>query len=141
MNIAYFLTPKAEVRTLYDDNTFRKGLEVMEDGLYTVIPVTTRDNLYVGTVSTSDFLWYLYDGEVDESGNVATKNVDGVLVRDIMKKGNYPSVNIGSSVEELLERILNQNFVPVVDSRNAFIGIVTRHNVLEYLKNHNVQQQ
>ena len=138
MNIAYFLTPKAEVRTLFDDNTFRKGLEVMEDGMYTIIPVTTRDNLYVGTVSTSDFLWYLYDGEVDEKGNVAVKNVDGVLVGDIMKKDNYPSVNIGSTLEELLERIMNQNFVPVVDSRNAFIGIVTRHNVLEYLKNNNV---
>ena len=140
MNIAYFLTPKAEVTTLYEDNTFRKGLEVMQEGLYTLIPVTTRDNLYVGTVSTSDFLWYLYGGEVDEDGNVATNNVDGVLVRDIMKKGNYPSVNIGSTLEELLERIMNQNFVPVVDSRDAFVGIVTRHNVLEYLKNNNIRQ-
>ena len=139
MNIAYFLTPKADVRTLFDDNTFRKGLEVMQDGLYTVIPVTTRDNTYVGAVSTSDFLWYMYDGVVDENGNVETRKVKGVLVRDIMKKGTYPAVNITSTLEQLLERIMNQNFVPVVDARNAFIGIVTRHNVLEYLKNNNTQ--
>ncbi len=138
MNIAYFLTPKADVRTLFDDNTFRKGLEVMQDGRYTVIPVTTRDNLYVGAVSTSDFLWYMYDGEVDENGNVATKRVKGVRVRDIMKKGTYPAVSVTSSLEQLLERIMNQNFVPVVDARNAFIGIVTRHNVLEYLKNNSI---
>ena len=139
MNIAYFLTPKADVRTLFDDNTFRKGLEVMQDGVYTVIPVTTRDNIYVGAVSTSDFLWYMYDGEVDENGNVATKRVKGVRVRDIMKKGTYPAVSITSSLEQLLERIMNQNFVPVVDARNAFIGIVTRHNVLEYLKNNGIE--
>ena len=138
MNIAYFLTPKADVRTLYDDNTFRKGLEVMADGKYTVIPVTTRDNLYVGAVSTSDFLWYLYDGEVDEDGNAATRNVGGVTVGDIMEKGTYPAVNITSTLEQLIERIMNQNFVPVVDARNAFIGIVTRHTVLEYLKNNNI---
>ena len=138
MNIAYFLTPKADVRTLYDDNTFRKGLEVMADGKYTVIPVTTRDNLYVGAVSTSDFLWYLYDGEVDEDGNAVTRNVGGVIVGDIMEKGTYPAVNITSTLEQLIERIMNQNFVPVVDARNAFIGIVTRHTVLEYLKNNNI---
>ena len=139
MNIAYFLTPKADVRTLFDDNTFRKGLEILQDGLYTVVPVTTRDNLYVGAVSTSDFLWYMYDGVVDENGNVSTKPVKGILVRDIMKKGTYPAVSVTSSLEQLLERIMNQNFVPVVDARNAFIGIVTRHNVLEYLKNNNIQ--
>ena len=139
MNIAYFLTPKADVRTLFDDNTFRKGLEILQDGLYTVVPVTTRDNLYVGAVSTSDFLWYMYDGVVDENGNVSTKPVKGILVRDIMKKGTYPAVSVTSSLEQLLERIMNQNFVPVVDARNAFIGIVTRHNVLEYLKNNNTQ--
>ena len=139
VNIAYFLTPKADVRTLFDDNTFRKGLEVMGDGKYTVIPVTTRDNLYVGAVSTSDFLWYLYTGDVDEKGNVSTRSIDGVTVGDIMEKNTHPAVNITATLEQLIERIMNQNFVPVVDARNAFIGIVTRHNVLEYLKNNNMQ--
>ncbi len=138
MNIAYFLTPKADVITLYDDNTFRKGLEIMGDGKYTVIPVTTRDNLYVGAVSTSDFLWYLVDGQVDENGNVSTKCVDGIYIKDIMERDTYPAVSITSTLEQLIERIMNQNFVPVVDARNAFIGIVTRHNVLEYLKNNNM---
>ena len=69
MNIAYFLTPKQEIASLFDDNTFRKGLETMRSRGFTAMPVTTRDNIYVGAVSTSDFLWYLVNDEYDEEDN------------------------------------------------------------------------
>ena len=119
MNIAYFLTPRQEVQALYDDNTIRKGLEVMRNSTYSVMPVTTRDNIYLGTVSVADFLWY---GRVQQ----------------IMKKNTYPAVNITATVEELMGRIVDQNFVPVVDGRGALVGIVTRHKVMDYFKDSGV---
>ena len=147
MNIAYFLTPKQEIASLFDDNTFRKGLETMRSRGFTAMPVTTRDNIYVGAVSTSDFLWYLVNdedileeivGEIndeyDEEGHVLTRPTTGVLVRDVMRKGTYPAVPITATVEELMDRILQQNFVPVVDARGAFIGIITRRKVMGYFK-------
>lgn len=135
MNIAYFLTPKQEIASLFDDNTFRKGLETMRSRGFTAMPVTTRDNIYVGAVSTSDFLWYLVNDEYDEEGHVLTRPTNGVLVRDVMRKGTYPAVPITATVEELMDRILQQNFVPVVDARGAFIGIITRRKVMGYFKN------
>ena len=135
MNIAYFLTPKQEIASLFDDNTFRKGLETMRSRGFTAMPVTTRDNIYVGAVSTSDFLWYLVNDEYDEEGHVLTRPTNGVLVRDVMHKGTYPAVPITATVEELMDRILQQNFVPVVDARGAFIGIITRRKVMGYIKN------
>ena len=33
-------------------------------------------------------------------------------------------------MEALIERISNQNFVPVVDDRGVFIGIITRKDVI-----------
>ena len=56
MNIAYFIHPKQDVATLYDDCTLRQGLEKMRHHGYTAIPVVTRDNKYVGTVTEGDFL-------------------------------------------------------------------------------------
>ena len=35
-------------------------------------------------------------------------------------------------IEELLMRAMNQNFIPVVDDRNLFIGIVTRKDVIKH---------
>ncbi len=43
MNIAYFLLPKNTVAYLYDDYTFRQGLEKMRYHGYTAIPVITRE--------------------------------------------------------------------------------------------------
>ena len=37
--------------------------------------------------------------------------------------------------EELFDKITNQNFVPVVDDNNVFIGIITRKDVILYLAN------
>lgn len=135
MNIAYFLTPKQDVSSLFDDNTFRKGLETMRSNGYSTMPVTTRDNIYVGAVSTSDFLWYLVTDEYDEEGHVLPRPTNGVFVKDVMKRGTYPAVPITATVEELMDRILQQNFVPVVDARGAFIGIITRRKVMGYFKN------
>ena len=36
-------------------------------------------------------------------------------------------------MEELFERITNQNFVPVTDDRGIFIGIITRKDIITYL--------
>ena len=132
MNIAYFLTPRQDVVSLYDDNTLRKGLETMRSSGYTSMPVTTRDNEYVGVVSVADFLWYLVSEPADDRGNIPISSIEGKFVKDIMDRRSYPPVSITASAEELMERILSHNFVPVVDGRNSFIGIVTRHNVMKY---------
>ena len=37
-------------------------------------------------------------------------------------------------MEQLLDAAINENFVPVVDDRNVFIGIVRRNAILEYFR-------
>ena len=37
-----------------------------------------------------------------------------------------------ATVEELMDRILQQNFVPVVDDRGCYIGIVKRRDIIGY---------
>ena len=43
-------------------------------------------------------------------------------------------VDIDAEIEELLSLAIDQNFVPVVDGRGAFIGIVRRRSVLVFLR-------
>jgi CBS domain-containing protein len=35
-------------------------------------------------------------------------------------------------MEDLLDRAINQNFVPVIDDQDHFIGIVTRKEIIKY---------
>jgi CBS domain-containing protein len=49
------------------------------------------------------------------------------------RKDNIP-VRVTTSMHDLVERASTQNFVPVVDDRGTFIGIVTRRSILrQYL--------
>jgi len=54
VNIAYFLLPKSRIAYLYDDFTFRQGLEKMRNRGYTAIPVITRDGRVVYTPGLAD---------------------------------------------------------------------------------------
>ncbi len=130
MNIAYFLLPKNRVAYLYDDYTFRQGLEKMRYHGYTAIPVISRDGKYVGTVSEGDFLWRLLaDGR---NGPCSMKDLEQLQVRDILRETQYLPVRITVSMEELLSSAMNQNFIPVVDDIGNFIGIVTRKDIIRY---------
>ena len=37
-----------------------------------------------------------------------------------------------TNMEELLGQAQMQNFVPVIDDRNVFIGIITRSEIIKY---------
>ena len=88
MNIAYFLLPKSRIAYLYDDFTFRQGLEKMRNRGYTAIPVITRDGRYVGTVSEGDFLWRLLDTD-----DPSMKKAEELRVRDIIGS-KYPKMDM-----------------------------------------------
>ena len=87
-NIAYFLLPKSRIAYLYDDFTFRQGLEKMRNRGYTAIPVITRDGRYVGTVSEGDFLWRLLDTD-----DPSMKKAEELRVRDIIGS-KYPKMDM-----------------------------------------------
>ena len=133
MNIAYFLIPKSSVAYLYDDFTFRQGLEKMRHHGYTAIPVITRDGRYMGTVSEGDFLWRLLSEDRDFQRSCSMRDMEQLRIRDILQDDSYPPVRITVGMEELLHSAMNQNFVPVVDDLGNFTGIVTRKDILRYL--------
>ena len=131
MNIAYFLLPKVSVAYLYEDFTFRQGLEKMRRNGYTAIPVVTRKGQYAGTVSEGDFLWRLLDGRMDLQAGFQA-DLERLRIRDILRVDSYRPVRITVSMEELMNSAMNQNFVPVVDDTDHFIGIITRKDILRY---------
>ena len=134
MNIAYFIRPRAHVACLYDDFSLRQALEKMRFHGYTAIPVVTRENCYVGTVSEGDFLWYLVDTSSDGLKKIELSDTEDIRIRDVLRIDKHPPVRITATMEELLEHALHQNFVPVVDDLQHFIGIITRQDILRYFQ-------
>ena len=131
MNIASFLMPKADVTYLRDQMTIRQGLEKLRRSGYTAVPVIDNEDRYVGVVSTSDFLWNILDHNTPLP-NVTMKSVEQMTLRDIIQGGKIKPVCIDTNMEQLLGQAQKQNFVPVIDDRNVFIGIITRSEIIKY---------
>ena len=128
MNVISLLTPKTNVAWLYEDWTIRQGLEKLRFHGYTAIPVLAKDGSYVGTVSEGDFLWHI----VEQNGKCGMKAQESGLIRDLVRPGWNPPVRVDAPLDALLQSALVQNFIPVVDDRGAFIGIVTRKDILQW---------
>lgn len=126
-NILFFLTPKAMCAFLYDDFTVRQALEKMEACGYAALPILNKRGEYRGTLTEGDLLWALK--------NLCYMDIRQAEAHRIMtiahKRDNIP-VRVTTSMQELVERAKNQNFVPVVDDYGSFIGIVTRRAIINY---------
>ena len=136
MNIASLLIPRSMVTYLYDDSSLRQGLEKMRYHRHTAVPVVTRENRYVGTLSEGDFLWSLVDymkNSESEHKCVDFRDLETIILRDILQADKNPPVRINTKTMELVERAVNQNFIPVIDDRDSFIGIVTRKAIITRL--------
>ena len=131
MNVIMLLKPKEIVSYLYETNTIRQGLETMHANGFTAIPVLGENGKFVGCVNEGDFLWHIVAHKEDSLAQ------DKYLVRDIVRKNLNPAVRISVPMDELLDRSMNQNFIPVVDDRYSFIGIVTRRDIIKYFLNKN----
>lgn len=130
MNILFFLTPKENVSHVEEDDTFRQALEKMEHHGYTAIPLLGKDGKYIGTITEGDLLWCLKSNDFP-----SLKQMEGIPITSINRRRDNKAIHISVSMEELFDKITNQNFVPVVDDNNVFIGIITRKYVILYLAN------
>ncbi len=128
MNILFFITPKSEIAYIYEDDSIRQALEKMEYHKYSAVPLLTKDGRYVGTITEGDLLW-----GIKNQYNLNLREAEGIPVTTLNRKLDYLPVSIKCNMEDMIDRALNQNFVPVVDDRNLFIGIITRKDIIKYL--------
>lgn len=131
MNILFFITPKSEIAYIYEDESLRQALEKMEYHKFSAVPLLTRDGKYAGTITEGDLLW-----GIKNQYNLSLKEAEVIPISTIRRRMDYRPVFVGSKMEDMIDRALNQNFVPVVDDRGLFIGIVTRKDIIKYYYEH-----
>lgn len=128
MHVISLLRAKSTVAYLLDTCTVRQGLEKLRIKGYSAIPVIREDGSYVGSISEGDFLFHL----VNTGGDLYTQ--ESYRISQLIRPGWNPAARIDITMEELMDRIEMQNFVPIVDDRDLFIGIITRQDVIRYFR-------
>ena len=68
------------------------------------------------------------------------KGAEEVPIAAFKRRNDYAPIRVDSNMENLLEKAMQQNFVPVVDDQKNFIGIVTRRDIMQYICSLNKQE-
>ncbi len=126
-NILFFLTPKAMCAYLYDDYTIRQALEKMEAAGFSALPILNKRGEYRGTLTEGDLLWAMKN-----MCFMDMRQAEAHRILAISRRKDYIPVRVNTNMHDLVERAKSQNFVPVVDDKDTFIGLVTRSAIVKY---------
>ncbi|MDD3171342.1 MAG: CBS domain-containing protein [Bacilli bacterium] len=132
MNILAFTKPKNEVVFVYNDETVKEVLDKLENHRFTSVPILDREGNYVGTITEGDLLW-----GIKRIANFNITLAEELPLSKIPRFRDYVTINIDANMDELISKATTENFIPVVDSHNLFIGIVTRKSIINYFLEHN----
>lgn len=129
MNLLRFMVPKQDVAFIYEDFTLRQTMEKWKNHRYAAIPVLKRSGEYLGTMTEGDILW-----GIEKMVSVDKEAAESTPINSFARKRDYKAVSATTSMDDLLDAAIENNFVPVVDDRNVFIGLVRRNTILEYFR-------
>lgn len=127
MNVLFFLTPKANCTYLYEDYTIRQALERMENAHYAALPILRRDGSYLGTMTEGDLLW-----AVKNLYMMNMREAEQHPIMEVQRRRDNRPVSVDTNIEDLVATATDQNFVPVLDDKDTFIGLVTRKAIMQY---------
>lgn len=129
MNILFFLTPKSEVDYIYEEATLFKAMQVFDKNNYFIVPLINKKGRYIGTITTGDVL-----GCIKENFDLSLKASADFPVKNVKRLREYKPVNGGTAtMEDIVLTAIDQNFVPVVDDDENFIGIITRKSIMNWM--------
>lgn len=102
-------------------------MEKMEYHRYTAIPIIDEQGKYAGTLTEGDLLW-----KMKNTPGLTFEGTERIYLTEVPRKITNNPVRIGAEIEDLLSLAIVQNFVPVVDDNDIFIGIIRRREIMEY---------
>lgn len=128
MNIITLLTPKDKTFYLDAKSTIRQALEKYDYHKFTVVPLIDQEGHYVTTLSEGDILRY-----IKNNCNFDLELAEEQEIDCIDKYRPYQSLDISSSIKDVIKLLFEQNFIPMVDDRGMYIGIIKRKGIIKYL--------
>lgn len=119
-----FLTPARNLAVLIDTHNVDHAILVLSQISYTRVPVVTDQMKYVGTISLTDILSYQmkhdYSDEFFSSMDIVH-----------MTKTDGERLGKDYTVTEVLHKLVEESFLPVVSEDGIFEGIITRKSILK----------
>ena len=119
-----YLIPAEQVAIFIDSHNADHVLLVLTSNGYSRVPVLTNDRHYVGTIAISDIMRYQSEHHLQEWEMV---NLDiGPMASSVIE-----TVTERASLTEVMHKLVDNPFLPVLDQDSVFKGIITRKSILK----------
>lgn len=119
-----FLTPAENLAVLIDTHNADHAILLLSQMTYSRVPVVTDKRKFVGTISLRDILAYQMENGLSQEGMADTDIVH-------MTKKNVAVVEPDYHLTDVLHKLVDESFLPVVDKDGVFQGIITRKSILK----------
>lgn len=119
-----FLTPAENLAVLIDSHNADHAILLLSQMTYTRVPVVTDKKEFVGTIGLRDILAYQMEQELSQE---VMANTDIVH----MTKKDVAVVAPDYTLTDVLHKLVDESFLPVVDEEGIFQGIITRKSILK----------
>lgn len=118
-----FLTPADRLAVIIDTHNIDHAKLLLSHMTYSRVPVVTEDNRFLGTIGLTEILQYQSNNELSDE----ELNVDVAIVA----KRDVATVSEDYDVEDVLRKLIDEPFLPVLGENQVFLGIITRKSILK----------
>ncbi len=119
-----FLTPAENLAVLIDSHNADHAILLLSQMTYTRVPVVTDEKEFVGTIGLRDILAYQMEQGLSQESMADTDIVH-------MTKKDVAVVAPDYTLTDVLHKLVDESFLPVVDEDGIFQGIITRKSILK----------
>lgn len=124
-----FLIPANKIAFVQEDNPLYHAFLLLTKVKYAKIPVLAANNRLVGLISLA-----MITNQMLTADNILIAPLSSLKVKDVMQT-NFAKLKLGkNSYETQLDLLIDHNFIPVVNQKEQFQGLITRR---EWLKTFN----
>ncbi|GAK48023.1 hypothetical protein LOSG293_170250 [Secundilactobacillus oryzae JCM 18671] len=120
-----YLIPADVVANVTETNDCYHALLVLSQTGYSKIPVLNNRGQFRGFVSLA-----LITAQMMESVKINPDRLRDIQVGDVMEK-DVAVIDHPDDLEQILNRLVDEPFLPVVDQMGTFTGIITRREILK----------
>lgn len=116
-----FLIPASRIAFVNADNPLYHAFLILTKVKYSKIPVLDSQRRVVGLLSLA-----MITDEMLKTDDISLEPLNELKVKDVMQT-NFDKINfVQTTLEKQLHLLINNAFLPVVDDRGVFQGLLTR---------------
>lgn len=133
-NTSSIVTPTSKLSMVFEENRLSHAMLILKESNYTQIPVLNYDKKFTGLISFHHI--YKILGEKLFNGFDEFENY---TVKDFIDH-HYAIINEDYELEDVLNLLINYNFINVISKDGELIGMITRSSILKKMNHlsHNI---